>query len=1093
MNIPTPLPDAIIRCECTAATTFTCTLKAITQASYDDKWKCSIRDPQNSQSVFSNEIAVTERVSVKYVTLTPALPQIYVLPNVVISYIRCESSVGRPAPSITWFLDNKTPSDYSDDVNLTGYSISSTVTDVTTSSLTFTPTSNHNDAKIYCNVSNGYELIMSNRILKINVLSYPTRPTIMYNTVLVPSNISVIQNSTITLECLSSGNPMPSIAWTLFNRSLINGSIIALKVATSTNQEQIVCNATTLLDPTNGSRTTVGNATTLTVNSLYPPSSPSCQIGLFPIQSNIIRAVVNELFTMTCTSRSNPPPSRYTWTLPYGAKQNGTQLSMQPSDSYRYILEVVNEMNATFERDVVYGNITDSYTFELLYPVTNLTFYHRGQTDQQIATPTISVIKGREVSFRCNAFSNPAPRYTWTLSGAKAANTTYWKTAFADNTSIGCFATNTLDPTGKKAMDTFSSSNVTIHVLYAPETPKLTFKTCATYSQTNHLKVIRGHSVSGRCTTQSEPGSKFYWAPINSGNVDDFLITNVSSYHIGNYTCIANNEMNTTFGGIINGTNQSSFYLDVLAPAEALFIGNFTVLLNTTLSVTCPYTPGKPAETRFTWFHANTSAVGSHQNLSLSNMQLLGEGYYKCRVNNTMDPTGCATQEAYDETTFFVDVQYPAKIRRFYADGSVFASSVTINESQIVTLLCEADSDPLAKLEIVNITKSDERLLVEAHNNTISARVANARCEYDMGVYQCKGKNIHNADQQIREIEIKITCSPRPSPFAPPITTVYRRRYSSAILSFTIVAYPPPNDASAYVWRQQIDGEWVTLHNNSRFQVRISNDSLQTNLSVSQLQIDDFTNYSVRVNNNIGSTEQIFAIRANEQPSVPQQFLIVDAMITERSVTVQWIPGFNGGEDQWFVIGYKKAVDETWTYINVSSTVTQFSIRELVAGTNYEVKIYAENIIGKSDETTVLSVTTHYVISDNRSSPSVGAAVGGAVGGTILAVIFAVLWKYRKAFKRKPDEGAQYDDLFNRQVDVPAANISSEYEAYRVEAQQTNQYETLAETSFHEYSVLSPMGKQDYSVMNRVNQVTETDRAIVKQENAYVNLSFSVT
>ncbi|KAH3813790.1 hypothetical protein DPMN_142258 [Dreissena polymorpha] len=87
--------------------------------------------------------------------------------------------------------------------------------------------------------------------------------------------------------------------------------------------------------------------------------------------------------------------------------------------------------------------------------------------------------------------------------------------------------------------------------------------------------------------------------------------------------------MNTTFGGIINGTNQSSFHLDVFAPAAALFIGNYTVFLNTNISVTCPYAPGNSAMSRFTWFHANTSNIGSHQNLSLSSVQLSDEGYYK--------------------------------------------------------------------------------------------------------------------------------------------------------------------------------------------------------------------------------------------------------------------------------------------------------------------------------------------------------------------------------------------------------------------------------------------------------------------------------
>ncbi|KAH3814025.1 hypothetical protein DPMN_142502 [Dreissena polymorpha] len=38
-------------------------------------------------------------------------------------------------------------------------------------------------------------------------------------------------------------------------------------------------------------------------------------------------------------------------------------------------------------------------------------------------------------------------------------------------------------------------------------------------------------------------------------------------------------------------------------------------------------------------------------------------------------PTGCTAEEGYDETHFYVDVQYPANIRRFYINGSNFASS----------------------------------------------------------------------------------------------------------------------------------------------------------------------------------------------------------------------------------------------------------------------------------------------------------------------------------------------------------------------------------------------------------------------------------
>ncbi|KAH3811381.1 hypothetical protein DPMN_139792 [Dreissena polymorpha] len=91
---------------------------------------------------------------------------------------------------------------------------------------------------------------------------------------------------------------------------------------------------------------------------------------------------------------------------------------------------------------------------------------------------------------------------------------------------------------------------------------------------------------------------------------------------------------------------------------------------------------------------------------------------------------------------------------------------------------------------------------------------------------------------------------------------------------------------------------------------------------------------------------------------MPQQLHVIDAMVTESSIAVRWIPGFDGGEEQLFVIGYKKSADVTWTYINVSSTLNRFSIGKLVAGTKYDIKVYACNTIGKSDETSVLSVIT---------------------------------------------------------------------------------------------------------------------------------------
>ncbi|KAH3811417.1 hypothetical protein DPMN_139827 [Dreissena polymorpha] len=92
--------------------------------------------------------------------------------------------------------------------------------------------------------------------------------------------------------------------------------------------------------------------------------------------------------------------------------------------------------------------------------------------------------------------------------------------------------------------------------------------------------------------------------------------------------------------------------------------------------------------------------------------------------------------------------------------------------------------------------------------------------------------------------------------------------------------------------------------------------------------------------------------------------------------------------------------------------------------------MYADNSIGKSAETNVITVTRR-VKSDNGSSPSIGAAVGGTVGGTVVIVIVFWIFILWKKSKRNEAGGSRDDDLFNGQVNVSAVSTSSEYEAYK--------------------------------------------------------------
>ncbi|KAH3813801.1 hypothetical protein DPMN_142270 [Dreissena polymorpha] len=526
---------------------FNLTLKNYTHSS-DGNYSCSIPFTTNISS-----LTLEHSVPVTFVTLTPATPTISVLQDVATSVIKCISSEGRPTPAITWYLDKNTPSDDTNDVNITATSSSETTGDVTTSTLTITATVEDQGSSIYCKASNGYGHIISNVRLNINVLVFPSRPIILHKSVIIGENISVILNRTVSLECNSSGNPRPNISWLLSTGYVINNTFIELKWEKRVNTDMITCTATSALQPTFGTTLTRSNTTDLWITILYSPSPPTCSIGDKLITANTIRAIKNEPMNMNCTSKSNPPPTSYLWTLPGGIKQDGQQLTIQ-----RVLLE-------------------------------------------------------------------------------------------------------------------------------------------------------------------------------------------------GPYTLDVNNVMNSTLlPQVITGHANIIFTLDILFPVAVHSIENKTVLKNQALSVTCLYTLGNPPETTFTWIHVNTSrVVGRQQSLALPNIQTTDEGFYKCRVNNTMTPTGCCALPAYDETIFYVDVQYAVDITRFYASGFEHSQIITVNENETVILYCDSEGDPLPSMLLINNTRGENDLLSGKYYNTISAYIPHARCEYDIGIYQCRANNTHNKVQQV--------------------------------------------------------------------------------------------------------------------------------------------------------------------------------------------------------------------------------------------------------------------------------------------------------------------------------------------------------
>ncbi|XP_052217663.1 neural cell adhesion molecule 1-like isoform X3 [Dreissena polymorpha] len=279
-------------------------------------------------------------------------------------------------------------------------------------------------------------------------------------------------------------------------------------------------------------------------------------------------------------------------------------------------------------------------------------------------------------------------------------------------------------------------------------------------------------------------------------------------------------------------------------------------------------------------------------------------------------------------------------------------------------------------------------MLETGQTNTLIASISHARCEYDATVYRCQGGSIHSTETQERELEVFIKCAPRPSPFYPPVTNISRTLNGSAVLTFTIKAYPKP-DISAYSWYRLNDSTWASITDVNSVQ-SVSADGLQTNLSIPRLQTEDFGRYRVTVFNELGNATQEYELRAHDKPETPKKLHVKEGSLGVDSFTVEWEPGYHGGEDQTFVILYKaKQSALQWTDVNVSSNTLNYSIVGLKSGTTYLIKMFAINIAGKSEETDVVTARTHVILADSPSlltAVSIGTTVGGIFCITLSAV-----------------------------------------------------------------------------------------------------------
>ncbi|XP_067675838.1 contactin-4-like isoform X2 [Haliotis asinina] len=231
----------------------------------------------------------------------------------------------------------------------------------------------------------------------------------------------------------------------------------------------------------------------------------------------------------------------------------------------------------------------------------------------------------------------------------------------------------------------------------------------------------------------------------------------------------------------------------------------------------------------YRWLH-NGTAISSGAVLQ-GQADRSKTGSYRCQPSNTHGSS--------ESVTVTVDVQYPADISMFTVN--CLTGSVTVNESDTVTFRCQIDSNPKSVVRLLN--GSGE--LIRADTSLIATyRLDSADCR-QRGNYSCTATN--NIGTPVSQmVELLVICSPRLDDSVSKQLTFAATLSGDVIVSVSVLAYPLPT----FTWSRSISTSQDLTGSSSP----VSDIAVSARLHLTNLQHQDFGDYSLKVDNGDGAS-----------------------------------------------------------------------------------------------------------------------------------------------------------------------------------------------------------------------------------------------
>ncbi|XP_067942900.1 nephrin-like isoform X2 [Watersipora subatra] len=933
--------------------------------------------------------------------------------------VKCIVGPAKPAINIKWFKDEE---EITTGISSLAASENEEKLETTSSILTIPDITEHMTGDIYKCVADLSELPSPynsgdspQQLFNLSVHVPPSEPIISgYR------DGQVIQAGLdITLKCtVIGGNPLPSLTW------YRNDEQLSVQYDTNEGSKTVVSEHLVYIQPSDNNAVYRCDANN---PALEQPRSEDVTFSVqFPPAEVTItgneQVKIGEATVLSCTTSDSNPKSSITWLHLGSSLPADDQVTKYTESSAGYITQT--NITITAERqnhngdytcraanDVPFQDAVKTVTLDVLYPPDTIRILG--------IDPSHPVNEGEVVTATCTSIDgNPLPKLVWykgdtvidrvgeavTRNKTKILELEFIAKPEDNGATYKCSAESSASATPKETSAVtavyFPPLNVTI-------TPKTDLK--ADMSQ----------------TLTCSSGSSFPQASIAWYKNDSQVFVGISGFSVADglyggkvtssrYTFIPTSSDNglTVACRATSGEISRTMSLPLNVLHKPIFSGAVAVIdvqEGKNLTGTDFSAQGNPADITYAWFQVAADGTETELTLeakrdgALSEMKVEGgvlnlhnvararSGAYRVKATNTEGTT------SHD---FEINVQYGAGIpnspTQEYNDG-------------VLKLHCTIDSNPPVTLSQAKWTRLDYDMARatpsidgEGTERTITLTISGVVRE-DVGTFTCEAENAFG----IVTKEYTVT----PVPFqpvidkSPSVSKSAAQTRENGVIKCTLDAYPQPS----VVWSRggtELAGEKYQQSTETEGQIHFS--FVLTVVSVGE---EDYGTYTCLATNDRGSETHDYILSGTSIPDPPTDLEVLN--MTYDSAILTWVPGFNGGLDQFFTVMYFIPGPEAPVRLYADVNAPPFTLTGLQAKSSYKITVQATNELGSSAflEPPV-SVTTGVTPSSTTPAPRpeepmfIIIMVLAVVGGLLLIVTTVLICVFvRRRRRRKSSEG----------------------------------------------------------------------------------------